>query len=306
MVADLLPRRVDHSPPSPGSDRAVVVDTKRAPQRRLKRGQQPSWLTLLPLTVFLVLALLGPLAIAASPVEQSLVNRLAPPLFFGGDWEHPLGTDGLGRDLLIRIAVAARLSLLIGLVATAITAAVGVTLGLLAGVIGGAVDRAISALVDIQLAVPYVVVGIAVAATLGQSVGTVVIVLVLTGWVTFARVVRVQARVVRQSAYIQAAVVLGASRSRVMLRHILPNVLPAILVLASQSVGAVMLYEASLTYLGVGLPVERITLGGLVAEGQDLIFQAWWVTGLPGLAVALAIVGFNLLGDVLQHHGGRR
>ena len=304
MVADLLPRRIDRSPPVAAADRAGVVGSRRSP-RLMGRGQRSWWLSLLPLTAFLVLALLGPLAIAASPVEQSLADRLAPPVLFGGDWGHPLGTDGLGRDLLARIAVAARLSLLIGLVATAITAAIGVTLGLLAGVIGGLVDRAISALVDIQLAVPYVVVGIAVAATLGQSVGTVIIVLVLTGWVTFARVVRVQARVARQSVYVQAAVVLGASRARVMLRHILPNVLPAILVLASQGVGAVMLYEASLTYLGVGLPVERITLGGLVDEGQDLIFQAWWVTALPGLVVALAIVGFNLLGDVLQHHGGR-
>ncbi|MDP8908235.1 MAG: ABC transporter permease [Chloroflexota bacterium] len=305
MVADLLPGRIDRFPPVSAADRAIVVDRRRSP-RLMRRGQRSWWLSLLPLTVFLALALLGPLAIAPSPVEQSLADRLAPPVLFGGDWRHPLGTDGLGRDLLARIAVAACLSLLIGLVATAITAAVGVTLGLLAGVIGGPVDRAISALVDIQLAVPYVVVGIAVAATLGQSVGTVVIVLVLTGWVTFARVVRIQARVVRQSDYVQAAVVLGASRARVIRRHILPNVLPAVLVLASQGVGAVMLYEASLTYLGVGLPVERITLGGLVDEGQDLIFQAWWVTALPGLVVALAIAGFNLLGDVLQHHGGQR
>ncbi len=305
MVADLLPRRIDRSTRWPVMDRAVMADAKQSP-RRMKRGPCHSWSALVPLMVFLGLALLGPLMIGASPVEQSLADRLAPPVLFGGDWGHPLGTDGLGRDLLARIAVAARLSLLIGLAATAMTAAIGVTLGLLAGIIGGLVDRAISALVDVQLAIPYVVVGIAVTATLGQSVGTVVVVLVLTGWVTFARVVRVQARVVRQADYVQAAVVLGASRLRVILRHVLPNVVPAILVLASQGVGAAMLYEASLTYLGVGLPIQWITLGGLVHEGQDLIFQAWWVTALPGLVVALAIVGFNLLGDELQHYGGRR
>lgn len=305
MVADGL---VWEGEPSTRRQASSVTAQGRDEPLRTRPGgnARRRWLALLPLAAFLSLALLGPLFVAASPTAQGLTDRLVPPVLLGGTWAHPLGTDGLGRDLLARIALAARLSLAVGLVATAASAALGALLGLVAGVAGGLVDRVISTLVDVQLAIPFVVVGIAVTATLGQSIGNVLLILVVTGWVTFARVVRLQARVVGGTDYVRAAVALGASPPRVLFRHVLPNVLPAVLVLISQGVGAVMLYEASLTYLGVGLPVDRITLGGLVDDGQDLIFQAWWVTTLPGLAVALAVVGFNLLGDQLQARLGPR
>ena len=300
MVADRLTLRRGTDMQRPEESTVSSIHTSLTGARRHVRTRGLRWLALVPLVAFLALALLGPLLVTSSPTEQSLPARLTPPALFGGTWAHPLGTDGLGRDLLARVAVAARLSLAIGVFATALSAAFGVLLGLIAGVFGGRVDRNVSALVDVQLALPFVVVGFAVTATLGQSVRNVLLVLTVTGWVTFARVVRLQARVVRGSEYVRAAVAIGASPPRLMFRHVLPNVLPAVLVLISQGVGAVMLYEASLTYLGVGLPVDRITLGGLVDDGQDMIFQAWWVTTLPGIAVALAIVGFNLLGDHLQ------
>lgn len=297
MVADRLVWRSG----SPGQQSpALDANPSHDNKTRVTWRGSTRWVRLLPLGAFLALALLGPLLVTNSPTEQNLTTRLMPPVLFGGSWAHPLGTDGLGRDLLARIAVAARLSLVIGVVATAIAAAIGVLLGLLAGVVGGRTDRLISTLIDVQLALPFVVVGFAVTATLGQSIPNVLIILTVTGWVIFARVVRLQARVVQGTDYVRAAIALGASPARVLLRHVLPNLLPAVLVLVSQGIGAVMLYEASLTYLGVGLPVDRITLGGLVDDGQDLIFQAWWVTTLPGIAVALAIVGFNLLGDHLQ------
>jgi len=300
MVADRLTLRRGTDIQRPEEGTVSSTHTSHTGARRHVQTRGLRWLALVPLVAFLALALLGPLLVTSSPTEQSLTARLTPPVLFGGTWAHPLGTDGLGRDLLARVAVAARLSLVIGVVATALSAAFGVLLGLIAGVAGGRVERFVSVLVDVQLALPFVVVGFAVTATLGQSVGNVLLVLTVTGWVTFARVVRLQARVVRGSEYVRAAVAIGASPPRLLFRHVLPNVLPAVLVLINQGVGAVMLYEASLTYLGVGLPVDRITLGGLVDDGQDLIFQAWWVTTLPGITVALAIVGFNLLGDHLQ------
>ncbi|MBA2277898.1 MAG: ABC transporter permease [Chloroflexia bacterium] len=286
---------------------APVAESRRRSRRTTtSRSTHPTrsfCVALLPLAAFLLLALLGPLLIPASPVDQHLSQRLLPPISLTGSntaWDHALGTDGLGRDLAARIAVAARLSLLIGIAATAASAIIGVALGLVAGGLGGIGDRVVTTLADVQLAIPFVVVAIAVTATLGQSVGNVLIVLIVTGWVTFARVVRMQAGVVRTSTYVQAAVALGASPNRVLLRHVLPNVLAPIIVLTSQHIAAVMLYEASLTYLGVGLPADRVTLGGIIADGQDLLFVAWWVSALPGLAIVLAVFGFNLLGDVVQ------
>lgn len=306
MLANRIPWK---AAPRHGGATEDVAASARSSGRRVRRPMPAGssiWIALVPLGAFLALALLGPLLIPLSPAEQSLSERLAPPVAFGGTWDHPLGTDGLGRDLAARIAVAARLSLLIGLAATALSTAVGVALGLVAGALGGTVDRSVTLLVDVQLAIPFVVVAIAITATIGQSIVNVLLVLTITGWVAFARIVRLQTRVVRQADYVRAGIALGATPARVLVRHILPNVMPAIIVVAAQQVAAVMLYEASLTYLGVGLPADRITLGGIIDEGQDLIFQAWWVSALPGFAVALAVFGFNLLSDALLDGRHRR
>lgn len=284
----------------------------RSTQRRARR--RLAWrpvhvgretvLLVLPAIVFLLLALVGPL-LAPSATSQDLLNRLAPPVGFGGSWAHPLGTDGLGRDLFARTAGAAWTSLSIGLVATFITAVVGVVAGLVAGGGGGALDRSIMTLVDAQLAVPFVVIGIAIAATLGQNLGTVMATLVVTGWVTFARIVRLQARSLTASPFVEAAVAVGAGRSRILFRHVLPNLWPAIIVIASQMVAAMILYEASLSYLGIGLPSDMLSLGGLVRDGQTQIFQAWWASAVPGLALALAVFAFNLLGEEVQRRWRR-
>lgn len=284
----------------------------RSTQRRARR--RLAWrpvhvgretvLLVLPAIVFLLLALVGPL-LAPSATSQDLLNRLAPPVGFGGSWAHPLGTDGLGRDLFARMAGAAWTSLSIGLVATFITAVVGVVAGLVAGGGGGALDRAIMTLLDAQLALPFVVIGIAIAATLGQNLGTVMATLVVTGWVTFARIVRLQARSLTASPFVEAAVAVGAGRSRILFRHVLPNLWPAIIVIASQMVAAMILYEASLSYLGIGLPSDMLSLGGLVRDGQTQIFQAWWASAVPGLALALAVFAFNLLGEEVQRRWRR-
>lgn len=264
--------------------------------RRLSGG---ALLPLLPLSAFLILALAGPW-IGSSPQDQSLANRLQPPVFLDGSWDHPFGTDSLGRDILSRILVAARLSLYVGALAAIVSAAIGVTLGLLSGSIGGLLDTVTTALVELVLSIPTIVIGIVLVSTLGQSMSNLLVILVISGWIGYARVVRFQARSLVRSDFVLASIAIGASRSRVAFRHVLPNVFPQVIVLFCQQVAAVMLWEASLTYLGIGLPIERISLGGMIREGQQQVFNGWWISVIPGLVIALAVIGFNLLADWVQ------
>ncbi|HEX5499349.1 MAG TPA: ABC transporter permease, partial [Thermomicrobiales bacterium] len=229
----------------------------------------------------------------------ALASRLQPPVWVGGSFAHPLGTDQLGRDLLARVVAGARVSLLVGVVATAGAGAIGVALGLLAGFLGGRLDAVVSWLVDVQLAVPFVVMAIALTAALGRGLGTLLATLALTGWIAYARVVRMQTRSARAAPWVEAARSLGASPARVAIRHILPNLTAPILVLATQQVAAMILYEAALSYLGLGLGGKTITWGGMVAGGRETLLVAPWVSIAPGGAIALAVLGLNLLGDAL-------
>lgn len=242
-------------------------------------------------------ALLGPLLLDVDPARQDLRGRLAPPIWAGGTGAHPFGTDGLGHDVLARVIAGARISLLIGVVATLAAGVIGVTLGLIAGATGGLVDRIATWIVDVQMAVPFVVVGIALTAALGNGVRTVLLTLALTGWVGYARIVRLQAIALRRAPFVEAARAVGVSPARLLGRHLLPNLTAPITVVASQQVAAMILYEAALSYLGLGMPSSRITWGGMVANGQELLMAAPWVSAMPGAAIALAVLGFNLLGD---------
>jgi len=252
------------------------------------------------IALLIVGSIAGPWVISADPDQQQLRDRLSPPVFAGGTWEHPLGTDQLGRDLLARIVAAGRVSLGIGFLATAAASAIGVALGLLAGGMGGAADRIVAFAADVQQSLPFVVVAIGVVAVLGPSVTNVVAVLAITGWVGHARIVRLQARALRRAPFIEAARAVGVGPGRLLVRHLLPNVTGPIIVVASQQVAAMILYEAALSYLGLGVPSETITWGGMVAAGRETLTTAWWVSTLPGGAIALTILGFNLFGDWLQ------
>jgi peptide/nickel transport system permease protein len=248
-----------------------------------------------------VLAFLGPSILPLSATDQDLLGRLQPPVWLdGGGWNHPLGTDGLGRDLLARIASGARTSLIVSIVAAAGAGVIGVTAGVLGGMRGGLTDRIITMLVETLLAVPFITVGIVVTGTVGQSRTNLLLLLVLSGWVTHARIVRLQVQSLVRSDFIFAAIALGAVRSHVALRHLLPNLAPVIIVVLFQQAGLMLLWSASLTYLGIGLPIDEISLGGIVREGQELIYNAWWVSVFGGLAIALAVTGFNLFADWLQ------
>jgi peptide/nickel transport system permease protein len=269
------------------------------PQRwRLWTALTPASVIGLSLVVaFVLTAILGPWLPLADPEQQQLSARLTPPVGINGTWDHPLGTDGLGRDVLARIVAGARVSFIVGVTATVVAGLIGVTLGLLAGGMGGIVDRVVSWLTDVQLAIPFVLTGIAVASVLGPSLRKVIIILAITGWVSYARIVRLQARSFLAAPWMEAARSVGASPPRLLFRHLLPNLLSPDVIVASQQVAGMILYEASLSYLGLGVPVETITWGGLVAAGKDQLPVAWWVSTIPGVALALTVLGFNLVLD---------
>jgi peptide/nickel transport system permease protein len=253
-----------------------------------------------------VAALIGPWLWRVDPEAQDLVNRLAPPLLFGGTAEHPLGTDTLGRDTLARLIAGARVSLPIAVTATLVSGVIGVVLGVVAGYRGGWIDRVVTWLADVQLAIPFVVFAIAVTAAFGNSVGNVLVTLIVTGWVAYTRVIRLQARALRAAEWMVAARAMGAGSVRLLGRHLLPNLLGPALVLATQQAGAMILYESSLSFLGLGIGGNTVTWGGMAALGREAIFKAPWVAAIPGLAIALAILGFNLTGDWLATRGPRQ
>jgi peptide/nickel transport system permease protein len=261
------------------------------------------------LTILALLALsaiAGPWLWPVNPEAQDLTIRLAPPWGLGGTVAHPLGTDTLGRDTLARLIAGARVSLPLGAVAAVAAGLLGVTLGLLAGYRGGGIDRAVMWLSDVQLAIPFVVFAIVVTATFGNSIGNVLLTLIFTGWVAYARVIRLQARSLRAAEWMEAARSIGAGPIRLLTKHLLPNLAATALVLATQQAGAMILYESSLSFLGLGIDGSTITWGGMAALGREAIFKAPWVAVVPGTAIALAILGFNLTGDWLATRSRRQ
>lgn len=257
------------------------------------------------LALLTALAILGPSVWPVDPEAQNLMDRLAPPWGLGGSSDHPLGTDALGRDTLARLIAGTRVSLPLSVVATLAAGIAGCVLGVGAGFRGGWLDRLVTWLADVQLAVPFVVFAIVITATLGNSITNVLVTLIVTGWVAYARVLRLQAQALRTAEWITAAKASGATQMRVVLRHLLPNLVAPAVVLATQQAGAMILYESSLSFLGLGVGGNTITWGGMAALGRDAIFKAPWLAAIPGAAIALAILGFNLTGDWLATRGRR-
>lgn len=277
----------------------VATVDRPEPKRWIARRPRaiPGGWRLLPILLFLILGMLVPLVLPHSPSAQDLSTRLTPPVGFGGTWEHPLGTDGLGRDLLARIALGARSSLVISVIAATGSAFVGIAAGIASGMLGGIADRAITMLVETLLAVPFITIGLMITATVGQSMTSLLILLILTGWITHARIVRLQARSLVRADFIEASRAFGATRWHIARTHLAPNLAPVAIVVLFQQMGSMLLWSASLTYLGIGLPIDHVTLGGIIREGQELIYNAWWVSVFGGLAIALAVAGFNLFAD---------
>ena len=234
------------------------------------------------------------------PVAQDILQRLKAPLWAGSEGMHLLGTDALGRDIFSRIIAGARVSLLIGVASVVISGSIGVTLGLIAGYDEKYAGRIIMAVTDIQLAVPFLVLALAVAAVVGPSLWNIVAILGVTNWVQYARVVRAECLVLREREFIQAAQTMGISTPMILLRHLLPNVMSSVIVISSLLVAKMILFESSLSFLGLGVPPETPTWGTMISEGRDYIGNAWWVATIPGFAIFLTVVGINLVGDRLR------
>lgn len=235
------------------------------------------------------------------PTAQSLRLRLRPPWPLpGSDPAHLLGTDPLGRDLLSRILHGARVSLGVGIGAVLLQAVIGVTAGLLAGFHRGAVDQLVMRLADVQQSIPFLVLVVAVAAVVGPSLRNTVLVLGVAGWVTYGRVVRAQVLSLMNQEYVTAAQALGVRDGRVMLRHLLPNLVAPISVIGTLTVSTMILVEASLSFLGLGVPPPAPTWGGMVADGRNYIADAWWVSVMPGLAIFATVLAINIVGDALR------
>jgi peptide/nickel transport system permease protein len=230
------------------------------------------------------------------PLVQNLRERLAAPLAT----PHLLGTDNLGRDVLSRVMYGGQVSLVVGISAAALGGSIGVVLGLVAGFAGGWWDSVISRVADVQQAIPFLILAIAVAVILGPSLLNVVLVLSVTTWVSYFRVVRAEVLSVRESLLVDAARVLGARRHRIVLRHVLPNVSASIIVIGSVMVANMIIFEASLSFLGLGVPPPTPTWGRMVFEGVQYVDSAWWLSFFPGLAIVLTVLSINLIGDWLR------
>jgi peptide/nickel transport system permease protein len=287
----------------------VVLDKLRKPTSEWQRARhslvKARWpvLALVIIGFVAFVALLGPSFAPKDPNRQSLIERLKPPMTQGrdGSVEYILGTDALGRDVLSRLIYGAQISLMVGFTAVAIGGTLGTVLGLLAGYFGGVVDDIIMRIADIQLAFPFILLVIMVLVVLGSGIPNLVVVLGVGQWVTYARIARGGTISQREKEYVEAARCLGTKDSRIMFGNILPNILAPLIVLASFNVASVILSEASLSFLGLGVPPTVPTWGGMLAESRDqLLAGSWWLAVFPGLAIMFTVLSLNILGDWLR------
>ncbi len=244
-------------------------------------------------------AVFAPWLAPFDPEQGELLQRLNPP-GFAGDAFHPLGTDQLGRDVLSRLIYGSRISLLVGSVSVVFGGVVGLALGLLAGYFGRRIDNIIMRVVDIQMAFPYVLLALAMVALLKPSVFNLILVFTVTEWFVYARVVRVATLSLRQREFVVAAIALGQPHRKILLRHILPNVVSPLTVIASFEMAKIISTEAALSFLGLGIPPPTPSWGGMLADGREYLQDAWWVAVFAGTALMLTVLAINFLGDATR------
>lgn len=267
--------------------------------RKLYRffGESPlAMLAVAVLGLFVFIGIFAPLGAPQDPNAQDLAARLQPPLSEG----HVLGTDGLGRDVLSRLIHGTRISLVVGFTAVLLSAALGIVVGLVSGYVGGWIDSLFMRIVDAWLAFPFLLLAIAIVAVLGRGLNNIVIALVVTGWVLYARLVRGETLSLREREFVLSAKGLGANPLSIMFRHILPNCMAPILVVATLEIGVVIVTEASLSFLGLGAGASEPSWGGMLADGRAYLTRAWWLATLPGLAIFVIVLAVNILGDGLR------
>lgn len=252
-----------------------------------------------------IMAVFAPVISPYQPTEFSMRDRLKPPSFTPtqeGKIPHYLGTDSLGRDLLSRVIYGARVSLLLGLVSSLLGGVIGISLGMMAGYYGGRMDSIISLLINIQLAFPFTLLAIFIISIFGGGLEKLIVVLAWATWVNYARIMRGQVIAVKAREYVEAAYSMGAKPFRVMLRHILPNTVSPLTVVATFTIASVILQESSLSFLGLGVNPETPTWGSILSDGRAYLQDAWWIATLPGVALLVTVLGANLFGDWLRDY----
>ena len=268
---------------------------------RARRSQRLPLFSLGVIGAFVVVALLAPLLGLSSPQEQSLRKRFRPPVWEErGTWEHPLGTDRLGRDMLARIIWGARVSLAAGVVTVLLASAFGAAVGLVAGYYGGRVDIALMRFTDATMSFPVILLALILAVTVGPSFTNVVVAIAVILWARYARVIRAQVLTLMQLDFIAQSRIAGAGGWRIITRHLLPNTLNTLVVLVTLQIGYVIIVEASLSFLGAGIPPPTPAWGSMISEGREYVTSAWWASFFPGLAILLVVLAFNLIGDWLR------
>jgi len=284
-----------------------LIEADEAPVSALRRVLRKMWsLRLGVLGGFFLLCILFTALFCNwiaphDPYKQNIMARLKPPIWLeGGRPGCILGTDHLGRDLLTRIMYGSRVSLLVGISAAIVMVLIGVTLGLLAGFHGGWVDSVISFMVNCMMGFPFILLAMSLVAVLGPSLQNIIVALGFTGWPIFTRVTRVETMKFRDQEFVQAASSLALSTARILRCHILPNLLPSILVLGTVEVARAIIRESLLSFLGLGIQPPTPSWGTMLAEGRDYMLLQWWLAAFPGLAIFFSALGINLLGDALR------
>ena len=259
---------------------------------------KPGFIGFVIIVVLLLMAIFAPLLAPYDPAAQSLRLRLIPPVWQdGGTWAHMLGTDHLGRDVLSRVIHGSRISMILGVTVVALAGGFGVTMGLIAGFFGGRVDAIIMRFVDTLIAFPGLLLALVILAIIGPSMLTVIIVLALNGWMVYARMTRGIVLSVRQLPYVEAAEMVGGRSLHVIFRHILPNLMSPLLTLGVLEFARIVLAEAALSFLGLGIQPPATSWGLDVANGKDYLFVAWWLVTIPGVAIAITVLAINLLAN---------
>ena len=282
-------------PPRPLKEREGMVLLRRLLRRRT------ALFGMLVVAVVLLTAAFAPVISPFDPLAQDISQRLREPGWQDAQGRaHLLGTDHLGRDILSRIIYGSRIALLVGLAAVLISGVLGMAIGLISGYFGGRVDDFFMRLADVQLAFPFILLAIAVIGVLGPSLRNIIIVIGVSSWVVYARVVRGEVLSIRERDFVQAAIALGSRDTQVLVRHVLPNTFTPWLVVATLDMARVIVIESALSFLGLGVQPPTPTWGGMLADGRVYLSTAWWLATFPGLAILVTVLGINLFGDGLR------
>jgi peptide/nickel transport system permease protein len=287
--------------PASAPAEVVLVPAPARVKTRRRRSARLVWLGAGFVAALLVIAAAAPILAPLDPIRQSLRGRLAAPTWNGTDGHaHLLGTDHLGRDVLSRVIWGSRVSLVIGFAAVVVGGVLGSAAGIAAGFSRGRADAIIMTLADAQLAFPFILLAIGIIAVLGPSFPTLVVVIGLSGWVSYARILRSQVLVLRSREFVESIHALGGSLLRVILRHVLPNVLSTIVVIATLELARAIVLEATLSFLGLGIQPPTPSWGGMVQEGREYLDSAWWISTCPGLVLMITSIVVSRTGDWLR------